>query len=335
MRRVSEDIRSYYEIAYTPTLQRYDGRFRSVTVQVDRPNLKVQTRDGYFALPASISANVPAYEVPLLKSLTAIDAPRAFNYNARLFHFARKEKDTMCALVVEVPFTGLTFARDVEGKLFRSHLYILALIKNSDGEVVERISQDFPIQAPAARMDSFRAGSFVFTERRLLTPGRYTLETAVSDRESERISTAKSGFVVPAFTPELALSSLSLIRRVEPQGEAMDVQDPFTFPGGKITPNLTGVIPGRAGFNPSFYFVIYPSQASNEPELSIEVLRGGVLVGRTTPPLNRGNAWNRIPYVATVAGSALEPGNYEVRVITSQGPVKAMEQTSVTVTAVN
>jgi VWFA-related protein len=51
MQRMMEDIRTHYELAYTPTSTNYDGHFRKIEVKIARPKIMVQTRSGYYALP--------------------------------------------------------------------------------------------------------------------------------------------------------------------------------------------------------------------------------------------------------------------------------------------
>jgi VWFA-related protein len=49
LRRVVDDLSSYYLIGYYSTNTRLDGRFRSVKVMVKRPGVSVRTRRGYLA----------------------------------------------------------------------------------------------------------------------------------------------------------------------------------------------------------------------------------------------------------------------------------------------
>jgi VWFA-related protein len=51
--RVGEDMRFHYVLAYAPTNERLDGRFRSIAVRVRRRGVKVQARKGYVATPGS------------------------------------------------------------------------------------------------------------------------------------------------------------------------------------------------------------------------------------------------------------------------------------------
>src|SRR5438552_8007048 len=108
LRRMSEDIETYYELAYAPQITAYDGRFRRVSLKVRRPNVKVQTRSGYFALPPN-EESVMAYEMPLLNALNAATLPRSFQYHAAALHFGRQNDKLEYGLVVEVPMRDMTF----------------------------------------------------------------------------------------------------------------------------------------------------------------------------------------------------------------------------------
>jgi VWFA-related protein len=51
MKRVIAELNSYYEASYSPTEKEFDGKFRAITVKALRPDIVLQTRSGYFALP--------------------------------------------------------------------------------------------------------------------------------------------------------------------------------------------------------------------------------------------------------------------------------------------
>src|SRR5436190_13932987 len=70
LRVALEEVRNYYEAAYTPRSTLTDGKFRKISVRVDRPDIIVHTRSGYFALPQLKAAQqLAAYEMPLLNAL--------------------------------------------------------------------------------------------------------------------------------------------------------------------------------------------------------------------------------------------------------------------------
>ncbi len=46
---VADELRSVYTLAYYPTDQNFDGKWRSIEVKVKRPGAKVRARPGYYA----------------------------------------------------------------------------------------------------------------------------------------------------------------------------------------------------------------------------------------------------------------------------------------------
>ena len=75
LRKLAEDIETYYEISYNPDIKNYDGSFRKITINMSSSDFHVQSRSGYIALPPAMAANgdvLHAFEVPLLR---ALDSP--------------------------------------------------------------------------------------------------------------------------------------------------------------------------------------------------------------------------------------------------------------------
>ena len=69
LRKVGEEINTYYEITYAPAIDKYDGHFRKIAVSLAKPDMKVQTRSGYYALPAIQGEDLLPYEIPMLSAL--------------------------------------------------------------------------------------------------------------------------------------------------------------------------------------------------------------------------------------------------------------------------
>jgi VWFA-related protein len=75
MKRISDDMSSYYLLGYYATNAKPDGRFRSITVRVKQPNVQVRARRGYRApTEAEIAAGRPAPELPSAAGAAGVSA---------------------------------------------------------------------------------------------------------------------------------------------------------------------------------------------------------------------------------------------------------------------
>jgi VWFA-related protein len=193
LEQVASDLRQYYEVSYAPARSEYDGKFRKIEVKVARKGVAVQARSGYFALPPGGSTLFP-YDVPLLGTLTT--RPKAHDFSIHPgIAFGEKGEPTVA---VEVPLDGLPFAVDPKKKTYRLGLSILAVVKTPDGQVVERLSDEYPITGPAAKLDEARTKNAVLRRRLSVAPGDYVLEAVALEKESDRASVGQWRFSVPA-----------------------------------------------------------------------------------------------------------------------------------------
>ncbi|HEY3738924.1 MAG TPA: VWA domain-containing protein [Bryobacteraceae bacterium] len=309
--RLSEEINTYYELTYSPTIEKYDGHFRKIAVKVARPDVRVQSRSGYFALPYIPGQSVFSYEVPMLSALTASPAPKAVPFRAGVKFFG-----PTTAVVFDVPLKGITMIKDEAAKTFRCHLSLLGLIKDSQGVIVKKITRDVPVSNSLSNLDATLAGHFIYTQHVTLAPGKYTLETAVLDRESDKLLTGvkKQVLVVaqPAPSSDLSMSSLTLVRKLAPlDPDAIDLTDPFEFSGGKVTPELNESVQGGKGSSIGLYLIAY-TQPEQDAKLVIDFIQDSKVVARSESALPKADGHGRIHYAANVPIDSLKPGQYEL-----------------------
>ena len=48
--RIADELGTQYTLAYDPSDEKMDGKWRSIELKVRRPNLNIRTRRGYFAV---------------------------------------------------------------------------------------------------------------------------------------------------------------------------------------------------------------------------------------------------------------------------------------------
>ena len=332
--RVSEEINSYYEIAYNPGIEKYDGTFRRVLVKVNRQDVDVHARNGYFALPGDVGGQaVFAFEVPLLESLAATPVKREVEFRSAALHLdPAKTGSGRAAVILEVPMRSLKFTVDETAKTYRARLSFVALLKDQTGNVIRKFSRDLPLQGSTEQLEGMKTANFIFREQLSVAPGRYTLESAVMDREAEKIGVRKVAFVMAPKPRGVALSNIALVRRFEANAQNLDASEPFQFQGGRITPTLVSTIPGGKGASLSMFFIVYPDpEITEKPQVIFEYLQDGNVVGRGSVELPPADGAGRIPYVMSSPVEAMKPGMYEIRAVVKQGASAAEERTFITI----
>lgn len=111
------DGNTYYTLAYSPANKNFHGEFRKISISViGRPDLKVQTRDGYYAMPDNPAANSKR---ELQELGGALLTPIPFNGVPIPVNFTRLVKSPAPHIAVRfvVPSTSLTWAADAKGRL--------------------------------------------------------------------------------------------------------------------------------------------------------------------------------------------------------------------------
>jgi VWFA-related protein len=333
LERVTSDLASYYEIAYAPQSTEADGKFRRIEVKVARRGLDVTSRSGYFALPPSETPLLP-YELPLLAAADATPPPYAFDFDAGVFRFHETPRGRQFTLVAEIQTAALALEEDRKAKRYRAHLTVMALVKNDAGEVVDRLSNTYPLEGPLERAEALKRGKVLFKQQFWLPAGRYTVTTVVRDQLGNHTSVRKLPVRVFPESPGVDVSTVAVVKRVDKAAEQPDaVEDPFRSGPMRIVPSLATPISKAANSQVSAYIVLYPDRTIADPAaLTIEFAQGSTVVGRATPELDAPDAQGRITCVATFPSDGFTPGTYELRAIARQGASQDESRTTFTIT---
>lgn len=327
LRVAMDEVRTYFEAAYSPHISTFDGKFRKITVRVDRPDVVVHTRSGYFALPQLKSGQqLFAYEMPLLNALNATPGPADVAFQAAAERFNDHGTKVEYMLTLEAPLKEMDFAPLADRKNAGVDAAILAVLKGSNGEIVEKFSKDFAVQVGLDKVDAYKAGNLLQTFRTELVPGTYTLEVALMDRNGNKVGVKRSTVTVPQPSSRLSISNIVVVRRTDSLKDNQ-ILDAFYFPGGKIVPTLAETLKGGPGNVLPFYFSIYPDRAvADHPKLSMAFYKEGQYLGAAEAPLPDVQKDGRIPYIANLPADKFTPGAYEIRIGVAQGESKAEEK---------
>ena len=314
MKRVMEDVDTHYEVTYDPARPGYDGRFRKVEVKLSKADWQARTRSGYFSLPELPGSTVGAGDMAALAALAANPHPHAFDYQARAMRFSSDHGTSQYAVVFNVPIASLTATPEPQTQMHRYHASLLAVARNSQGQVEDWFSRDVPSNVSDQFVPTVQRRQMTYERSFHLPPGHYTIETAVVDEEGNRVSTS----VLPVDSPAAAvpdMSDLMLVQDVKELSHANDGSDPFEVQGRRVIPLASTALP--AGWNPYLYFVLYPQKDSaDKAQVHVQVLRNGKVLAKRTEPVEQPDASGSVPMLIS---TLQQPGHYEVRVAMTQG----------------
>src|SRR6185369_5079873 len=103
----------------------------------------------------------------------------------------------------------------------------------------------------------------------LLTPGEYTIELVVKDRQSGKMSARREQFLLPDVNTEFATTGVVLSRYVEAVNALATERDVFTTRNTTIRPSAARQF--RASDNLVMYFDVY--NAANSPDTGKPMVR--------------------------------------------------------------
>jgi VWFA-related protein len=326
MQHVMEDIRTHYEVAYTPSATTFDGHFRRIQVRIARPHVTVQTRSGYFALPEINGEPLQSFEMTALHAINSKPVPVEFPYQTALLKFRPKAAGSDYEMAFDVPVSSLRVENGKGGKA-QVRLSLVALIHNSSGDVIGKVSRNLVREAPKADLSHLGDDHILYAEPIELPRGHYWIDTAVTDELAEK-TTVKRMSVFVDSAKDFGVSSLELVRRVQPLPERRDLFDPFETDSGRIVPTLADSVP--SGKPVDVYFVVYPASTSEaEPTITLQLYHDGRKVGLRKLGSPRRQADGSIPMMLRINP---DPGQCDMVITAHQGRMSSEATLSLRVT---
>jgi VWFA-related protein len=338
--RIDEDMRRYYILSYAPSNQSFDGRFRTVQVRVNRPNVMVRARTGYYALRTAETSPVFAFEQPLFDVLSNPSPPHEFAFDFRAMHFPGSAPAAPVSVVAQIPGTilNLTEVQAEEGKKgkkdekksYVGELTVMALVKDAQGIVVRKLSRNYRLTSD--RPDGLKETNIIFYRTAPVPPGTYQLDIVARDAPSQHASVQHVSLIVPASSSApLRISSIVPTKGGEPlKPQERDENNPFHYGTTVIMPNLSGKFSKSKDSQMMFYFVVQTTPNASV-QTKIEFLQQGQVLAQTSGALPPPDQKGRIQFVAQFPLAPFPEGAYDVRITVQDGANRASEKTSFTV----
>jgi hypothetical protein len=321
LRQVSEDLHSYYLLTYTPKNSNYDGRFRLISVKVNRPGIDVQARKGYYALNNSYGTPVLDYEAPALAVLSGAPTRNAFESRAAAFSFPEIDRPGLVPVVVEVPPGAVNYAVDDKKKTFIANFSFVVLIKDSSQRVVKKISNQELVKGPLDKLAKAKTQGMLLYRETTLEPGQYTFAAVVYDNLNRLSSTNTGTVTVPkADQSALRLSSIVVIKKTGHPTPGQEALKTFQFDDLLVFPNLGEPVSKAAGNKLSLFVTVYTAKGdSTPPKLNLVIMSAGRSVGHLSYDLHAPDKTGRIQYASVINLEKFQPGEYELKIAVQAG----------------
>ena len=313
--RVSEEMRTYYQLTYHSTNQNMDGKFRQIRVELRVPRLTVRSRAGYYAVPAGYDLLSPhEYEI-VAKAQTAQPEARIPLF-LRAAAFRKTGLDYTVPLVFEVPTPMLQFEK--QGEAREASLSVIGIVRNSKGEVVSRFGSPTKLQYTPAEFEAIKDAYVSFMEvQSLRAGGAYTFEVYVSDENTHKVAQAQRALVLNQPDQTLGLSTLLLAHGA--QKAQTNQLDFLTYNGVRIRPSAHCQF--HNGDNLLFYMDVYNPRPAQDQKSDLEVnvfVMKGAAPSMKLPPYHLTEAVADQPKHVTLARymklAGLPAGDYSLLV---------------------
>lgn len=327
--QVADSLDAHYELVYHPTIMKFDGRLRKIEVKLTKPDWQVESRTGYFAMPDLNGTALKPEELTGLAVLNAQPAPHAFDFQVASFNFRGDGPGTRSALAFQLPGSKLGATAEPERHAHKVEVSLFALLRDANGQVVDKYSVDTPYTIPDASLAAVRASALTYTHPLDLPPGHYTVETALVDREGGKATTNVTPIDIMPPAKGVDISSLVAVQEVETAGQKTEATDPLTFKGKHVVPMLAPVV--STATKRYIYFVVYPDKSNAEkPKIHIEFKNGGQVFAESTANLPAPDASGTIPMFVA---AATRPGDCELLITAQQGSESATSRLQYAVAA--
>lgn len=320
LKRLLNDVGSYYEASYTPALKQNDGNFHSLDVRALRAGVRIRARSGYFAVSPDEGDLAPLRpsEAPLVKLLASAAPADGIAFDQAILEVAESAQGWVTdELAVEVPVSHLDLRSDDQTRLYAVRASILAEVKDKSGVVVERFQQDIARNGALESIEAARSGSVTLQRHFEAPPGGYTVETAVLDGVSGKTGVERTEFTVPAAkTPWL--SDVVLLGRSQPLSGAPDPLEPLVYRNARVVPNIDHRV--HAGAQQAVFLVrVRTNPTAGDGALAFDVDRDGKSVTHSVSKIVAAPNASSSLDVASIDARKLTAGTYRATFTFTQG----------------
>lgn len=336
--QIQHDTEAYYILGFRSTDTARDGGYRRLAIKLNRNDVKLDYRPGYYA-PADFQHQKSEDRELALTEQMRSDLPATdVSIYLQALYFRTGDNRFLVPVSMIVPGSQIPFLKN--GDRDKASLDILGQVKNAQGISVGDVRDTVKLALDSTQQVSRK--NIQYSTGFSLAPGRYHLKFVIRENQTGRMGSFETDLQVPDLKKSpLKLSSIVLASQQTPNA-GKKTTNPLVRDGVEWIPNIAHVF--RQDQHLYFLYEVYDPTREKEngsspkpsPGLtrrpsgsvkvltSIEFLSGGVKVYET--PLISANSVNvpdrgAVAFQFDVPLTQLKPGTYvcQVNVIDDAG----------------
>ena len=254
--RIQRDTSAYYVLGFRSTDSRRDGRYRKLTVKVNRTDVKLEYRPGYYA-PADYQHSNREDRERQLEEQLASDLPATdVAVYMETLYFRTDDTHYYVPVSIVVPGSQIPFVKG--GDKDKATLDIIGEVKDPAGHVIGQAHETVKLAIDQAQQ--VRQKNVQYSTGFTLPIGKFHLKFVVRENETGRMGSFETDINVPDQRKlPLKMSSIVLASQRIPAPKRAD--SPLVHDGEQLVPNLPHVF--RQDQHLYFLYEVYsPSHAS-------------------------------------------------------------------------
>jgi VWFA-related protein len=234
--RIQNDTSAYYVIGYHSTDLRRDGRYRRLSVKVNRSDVKIEYRPGYYA-PADYQHATKDERERQLEEELASDLPATdMAVYMQALYFRSGENRFFVPISLVVPGSQIPFVKG--GDRDKATLDVIGQVRDTAGHDIGDIRDTVKLAVDQAQQ--VKQKNVQYTTGFSLPVGKYHVKFVVRENETGRMGSFETDLTVPDLKKvPLKMSSVVLASQRMPAGKKQE--GPLVRDGQQLVPNLPHV----------------------------------------------------------------------------------------------
>ncbi|QNI34806.1 VWA domain-containing protein [Alloacidobacterium dinghuense] len=258
--RMQQDMSAYYVIGFRSSDTRRDGSYRRLTIKINRSDLKLEYRPGYYA-PADYKHSTKEDRERQLEDELATDLPATdVSVYLQALYFRIDDIHYSVPISILVPGSQIPFVKG--GDRDKATLDVIGEVKDSVGRIIGNARDT--VKLAIDQSQQVRQRNIQYSTSFTLPAGKFHLKFVVRENETGRMGSFETDINVPDLRKApVKLSSVVLASQRIPAGKKTDnpLNNPLIRDGQEVVPNLPHVF--RQNQHLYFLYEIYnPAKAT-------------------------------------------------------------------------